>query len=276
MFAPLVFLLDSQSLLDSTASSSSMVALFSDPGRLLAISDFVAIIGVVILSTALAFVLVALVRGDKPLSFVTFAIGGVALVCLVAWVPVMLYSQGQARGAITTVDAAAATGGWGIASILLLGASLAYLFLTLRIEKGVKQRRLTSFWWPVYGSVNVLGSVAIAGFFAGSSSGVGSSDALSLGLVLKVTLIPMLGVMAYGDLKDRFPKWERVPLLEPPKATEVATHEADIVPPPPAPMGLLLPPPPPEVEAQVPLVTVTPREPLRASRAPLPPPPPTQ
>jgi hypothetical protein len=207
-------------------------------------------------------VLLALVRGDRRVSLLTFALGCAVLLCLVSWVSVMLYAQGQARGTILTVDAAAATGGWGVASLLLLVASLAYMSLTLRVENGEGKRSLTSFWWPAYGAVNVLGSVAIAGFFAGSPSGAGRSDALSLGLVLKVTLIPMLGVMAYGDLKDRFPRWARVPLMEPPKVPAAADREAQEVP-----------PPPPEVDVHGPLVTVVRTDHVPASEIPLPPPP---
>jgi hypothetical protein len=36
---------------------------------------------------------------------------------------------------------------------------------------------------------------------------------LSLGLVLKVTLVPMLGVLAYGDLKDRIQRWADLRLM---------------------------------------------------------------
>jgi len=222
MFAPLVFLLEAESVLDPDAPASAPIALFADPGRVLAIADFVAILGVVLLSAAMALVLLALARGDNPLSLVTFLIGGAVLVCLAAWVPIMVYSQVQARGAISTLDAAAATGGWSIASLLLLAASLAYMAFTIRFENGVKHRRLTSYWWPAYGAVNVLGSVAIAGFFAESATGAGNTEALSLGLVLKVTLIPMLGVMAYGDLKDRFPRWADQRLMDPAKAEAVA------------------------------------------------------
>ena len=222
LFAPIVFLLNAESVLDPDMPASGFIALFSDPARVLTISDFLAILGVVVLAAAMAIVLLGLVRGDKPLAIGSFLLGGVVLVCLASWVPFMLYAQGTARGTISTVDAAAATGGWSLASLLLLVASLAYMAFTIRIENGVKHRRLTSFWWPAYGAVNVLGSVAVAGFFATTPLGAGSTDALSLGLVLKVTLIPMFGVMAYGDLKDRFPRWAELRLLEPATVTAVA------------------------------------------------------
>jgi len=222
MFAPIVFLLNAESVLDPDLPASGLIALFSDPARLLAISDFVAILGIVLLGAAVAVVLIGLVRADKPVSAAAFLSGGVVFGCLALWVPLMLYSQGQARGAITTLDAAAATGGWSLASLVLLVATLAYLAFTARIEHGVHHRRLTSYWWPAYAAVNVFGSVAIAGYFARLASGFEFAEALSLGLVLKVTLIPMLGVMAYGDLKDRFPMWRTLHLMDPYKATTVA------------------------------------------------------
>lgn len=279
LLAPIVFLLNIASPIQSApvqnpSPVSSLIALFSDAGHVLAISDFIAIVGVSLLTFAMFLVLLAFVRGDKPMSLVTFASGAVVMACLGGWVPVMAVAQGQSRGTITSVEAAAATGGWGVASVLLLAAGLAYLFLTLRVENGIKKRRLTSLWWPVYGAVNLLGSVAIASVFAGDSSGR-SVDALSLGLVLKVTLVPMLGVMAYGDLKDRFPRWEHVPLMEPPPVEPAVPVAVDAVYPPP-PMGILVPPPPPETEMFPPLVTVTPQEPVRAPRTLLPPPPPAE
>jgi hypothetical protein len=227
-FAPIVFLLNAQSVLNPDLPAFALIALFSEPARILVIADYVAILGVVLLAAALAQVLIALTLRGKPRPLVPLLFGGVALLCLTLWVPVMLSSQNQARGAITTVDAATATGGYSIASILLLVAGLAYMAFTIRIEHGVKHRRLTSLWWPAYGAVNVLGSVAIAGFFAGSLSGVGSTDALSLGLALKMTLVPMLGVMAYGDLKDRFPVWRDVHLIEQTRVWDPAVAAANV------------------------------------------------
>lgn len=274
LLAPIVFLLGVQSPIQLVAPTSSLIALFSDAGRVLAISDFIAIVGVSLITFAMFLVLLAFVRGDKPLSLVTFGSCAAVACCLGGWIPVMVYAQGQSRGTITSVEAAAATGGWGLASVLLLGASLAYLFLTFRVENGLKQRRLTSLWWPVYAAVNVLGSVVIASVFAGESAGR-SADALSLGLVLKVTLVPMLGVMAYGDLKDRFPRWEHVALMEPPPAPAVPVAAEPVHAPPP--MGLLVPPPPLEVGSHAPpLVTISPEPAVQGARTASPPPPPAE
>ena len=228
LFAPIAFLLNAQSVLNPNLPAYALIAIFSEPARLLVIADVIAILGVVLLAAAMALVLVALARRGKPRPFVALLLGGVALACLAAWVPLMLNTQNQARGAITTVDAAAATGGYSIASLLLLGAGLAYMAFTIRIEHGIKHHKLTSLWWPAYGAVNVLGSVAIAGFFAGSLSGVGSTDALSLGLALKMTLVPMLGVLAYGDLKDRFPQWQNMHLIEPTRVWDPAVAAAPV------------------------------------------------
>ena len=213
LFAPLAFLVDLGGRTEPDAPGGSLLLLLSDPGHLLSIGDFVLILGVVILAAAVFLILFAFLRADRKVGFVPFLLGATVLACLAAWVPVMLYAQGRATGTVASLDAAAATGGWGLASCLMLGASLAYLFLAVRIQNGSGKLGLPSFKWPIYGAVGVLGSVAIAGFFA---SGGADLDAFSLGLVLKATLIPFLGVMAFSDLRDRFPAWARVPLHDAP------------------------------------------------------------
>ncbi|HKZ63483.1 MAG TPA: hypothetical protein VJ400_03470 [Thermoplasmata archaeon] len=254
LFAPLFFLLDLPSYADPSAPGGSLVALFADPGRVLAIADLVALIGVVVLISAMFVILVALIRGDKRVGIEVYGLGLVVLACLAAWAPVMAYSLSRARGSVADVDAAAATGGWSLAAVLLLVASLAYLFFTLRLEERTRALKLSSLRWPIYAAVNVLGSAAIAAFFQSAAGGSGSLDAFTIGLVLKVTLIPMLGVWAYRDLRDRFPLWARVPLHEVPKVAVPTTAEGVPLPPtvvrPPAPSpprGVLarpLPPPP--------------------------------
>lgn len=209
LFAPLVFLLNAADYLDPQAPGGTLMLLFSDPTRVLAIADLVSVIGVVILACTLFVILFGLIRAERRVGLDVYLLGIVTLACLVAWVPVMAYALGRARGTITDVDAAAATGGWSVAAGLLLAASLAYLFFTIRLEDGTGVRKLGSFKWPIYAAVNLLGSAAIAGYVQGGGTNV---DAFSLGLVLKVTLIPMLGVMAYQDLRDKFPLWRAVPL----------------------------------------------------------------
>jgi len=242
LFAPLVLLLDLASQVEPGGTGSSLVALFADPMRVIAVADFVAIIGVVILALALFLVLFGFVRGDRRVPLVAYGLGIGALACLVAWVPVMAYSLGRARGgaaggdAVATVDAAAATGGWSLAAVLLLAASLLYVFFCLRMEGGTGLR-LRTLKWPVYASVNLLGSVAIAGFFEGAAGGSRSVDAFTLGLVLKVTLIPVLGGMAYQEMRDRFPLWARLPVQDAPVAAVRAS-------PPEAEFARPLPPPP--------------------------------
>jgi hypothetical protein len=243
LFAPLVLLLDLASQVEPGGAESSLIALFADPMRVIAVADFVAIIGVVILALALFLVLFGFVRGDRRVPLDAYALGIAALACLVAWVPVMAYSLGQARGgaaggdAVATIDAAAATGGWSLAAVLLLAASLLYVFFCLRMEGGTGLR-LRTLKWPVYASVNLLGSVAIAGFFEGAAGGSRSVDAFTLGLVLKVTLIPVLGGMAYQEMRDRFPLWARLPVQDAPVTANVQTS-----PPNPA-LARPLPPPP--------------------------------
>jgi len=241
LFAPLVLLLDLASQVEPGGSGSSLVALFADPMRLIAIADLVAIVGTVILALALFLVLFGLVRGDRRVPLSAYALGIGALGCLVAWVPVMAYSLGRARGgtggdAVAALDAAAATGGWSLAAALLLAASLLYVFFALRMEPG-SGMRLRTLKWPVYAAVNLLGSVAVAAFFEGAAGGSGNVDAFTLGLVLKVTLIPVLGGMAYQEMRDRFPLWARLPVRDAPAVSVRAS-------PPEAEFTRPLPPPP--------------------------------
>lgn len=216
LFAPLFFLLDLPTYTDPSGPGGSLLYVFTDPAHLLSIADFAAMIGIVILCSAMLLIFIGLIRGDRVLGIDVFAPGIVVFGCLAAWIPVMAYSLGRARGTVSSVDAVAATGGWSVASLLLLAASLAYLFFALRLENGTKAQRLSSFNWPIYGAVNVLGSAVIAASFQNAAGGAGSMDAFAVGLVLKVTLVPMLGVWAYRDLRDRFPNWKRVKLHDVP------------------------------------------------------------
>ena len=216
LFAPLFFLVDFSSYADPGTRSGSLIMLFADPVRLLAIGNYVAIVGIAILASAMFLILLGLLRADKRPRIEILLLGFASLGCLVTWVPVMVNAQARVQGTAASVDAVAATGGMGLASGLLLAASLAYLFFTIRLENGAKPRRLRTFWWPIYGAMNVLGSAVLAGFFQGASLGSGNLDAFILALTLKVTLIPLLGVVAYRDLRDRFPWWAHVPLVEAP------------------------------------------------------------
>lgn len=214
LLAPLAFLTAVGDRADPAGPGGSLTLLLSDPGSLLAIGDFVGVLGCVVLACAFFLILFGLVRADKRVPFDSFLLGVAAFACLVTWVPAMLASEGIARGTIDGVDAAGATGGWGLASLLLLGASLAYLFFALRLGNGSRALKLGSLKWPMYAAVNVLGSAALAGYFAGGGANL---SAFSLGLVLKVTIVPLLGVMAYADLRDRFPNWALVPLHPAPR-----------------------------------------------------------
>jgi len=258
LFAPLFFLLDLRNAADPSGPGGSLVLLFSDPVHLLAIADFVGLIGVVILAASVFLILFGLIRADRKVPADAFLLGVLVLACLAAWVPTMAYALGRAR-AVTTVDAVAATGGWSLAAVLLLAAALAYLFLCVRLENGARTR-LGSFRWPIYAAVNVLGSAIIAGFFQSAAGGSASLDAFTLGLVLKVTLIPVLGVWAYRDLKDRFPAWAQLPVMTPPRVETPA--------PTPAPPTAEVPPRLPEARP-----VLAPPPPMGAFVHPLPPPP---
>ena len=245
LFAPL-FWLSSLSgrpaLAPAEDQGRAIVAVATDPNFLLQIADLLQVIGLVILAAVLLLLLVGLARGLRRVPLDTSALGFSAFLLALVLVPVLLIAQAHARGTIGSIDEVAATGGWSVGSVLLLGISLAYLSFALRVEAGAKPHRLVCLKWPVYAAVNVLGAVAIAGFFEGLAAGDPNFDAFTLGIVLKVTLIPMLGVLAYRDLYDSFPTWARVGAGEGP--TPVPASPAEAPPPPPPPS--IPPPPPPE------------------------------
>ncbi|MBI4417012.1 MAG: hypothetical protein HY557_08515 [Euryarchaeota archaeon] len=233
LLAPLFFLANpAETLQPEQAPGGPMLALFSDPSRMLGIADLLAIIGTILFVAALFLILIGMLRGDRRTSLGTFTLGLLVLVCLAAWVPVMLYAQGRATGTLGTVDAVAATGGWSVASAILLAATVLYLLFTRQIDQWAKPIRLSTLRWPVYAAVNLLGTAAIAGFFSGAASGSGNVDAFSLGLALKVTLIPVIGILAYRDMKDRFVLWEQLPLLHVSEPTQPPAHAVPLPPPP--------------------------------------------
>jgi len=250
LFAPLFFLLNLPSNARLTPSPAVALPVYTDAGLLLSLADLFSVIGFVILAPVLFLILLGLWRSGRRPGFDTLLPGIAALACVAALVPVKLYAQGRAAGTIASLDQAVATGGWSVASVLLLAASLAYLVFTLRVEAGAKPWRLTCLKWPVYAAVNVLGAVAIAGFFQGLAAGSPNFDAYTLGIVLKVTLVPMLGVLAYRDLYDRVPAWAKTTVGGAPPPAGPATPSAaeSIAPPPPPPPdsadALPLPPPP--------------------------------
>ncbi len=255
LFAPLFFLMSLPSNLRLTVAGAPSLYALTDAGLVLSIADLFSVIGFVILAPVLLVIVFALARSVRRPAFDTLVLGIVAFACVVALVPVKLYAQGRAAGTIAGIDQVAATGGWGVASALLLVASLAYLFFALRVEATARPVKLAAYTWPVYAAVNALGAVAIAGFFQGLAAGSPNFNAYTLGIVLKVTLVPMLGVLAYRDLLDRVPAWARISAKEvAPAAMPVAVPAASPVerlasPPPPPPADEILPlplPPPPE------------------------------
>ncbi len=255
----------------------AVLALATDPGFLLTLADILQMAGFAILAGVLLLLLAGLARGPRKVPFDGIALGFVAFVIALVLVPVLVIAQAHARGTIGSIDEVAATGGWSVASVLLLGLSLAYLALALRVSTGQSRRRLAAYKWPVYAAVNVLGAVAIAGFFGGLAAGNPNVDALTLGLVLKVTLIPMLGVLAYRDLYDGFPAWATIGEVEAPAVAHAtpATKPAELPPPPPPDEPTVRPlPPPPEPEVPPPPAPEGARPPSPpASPRPLPPPP---
>lgn len=256
LFAPLAFLLDIASSIHPQDPGAPLVLLFSDPAHLLEIADLLALVGTGILAAAVFLVLLGLARGERRTPLEAYALGVAAFACLVAWGPTMLASGGLVRAPATDVEAAAVTGGWSLAALLLLAGSLAYLFLGLRLERG-RARGVAAFRWPVFAAVNLLGSAVIAAFFEAAAGGARDPRAFSFGLAIKVVLVPILGVWAYADLRDRFPAWGRLavraaPIVAAPApVTPPKGRFADADPPPPPPVGQLvrpLPPPPEDAE----------------------------
>ncbi len=192
-------------------TSASLLLVFSDAGFLVSLADLFAVIGFSILASVFFLILVGLVRSKRRVPYDTLLLGG-AIACAIAVIPVELYAHARAAGTVASLDAVAATGGLTAASALILLVSLLYLFFALRIEGTVKPLKFASLKWPVYGAVNVFGSLAIAGFFQGLAAGTPRTDAFTIGLVVKMTLVPVLGVLAYRDLFDRFPNWARIPV----------------------------------------------------------------
>ena len=213
LFAPLAFLLGlpSGSGIPRVSVFSSLLLVFQDAGFLVNLADLFAVIGFSIFAPVLFLVLFGLIKSKRRIPFDTLLLGS-ALACVVGAIPAKLYAEAHATGSITSIDAVAATGGWSVASGLILAASIIYLFFTLRIEAGVKPLKLSCIKWPIYAGVSVVGSVAFALFFQGLAAGDPNFDAFTLGIVVKTTLVPVLGVLAYRDLLDVFPNWARLPV----------------------------------------------------------------
>ena len=256
LFAPLAFLVGPSSGSARVSVLGSLLLVFQDAGFLVNLADLFAVIGFAILAPVLFLVLFGLFKSKRRLPFDTLLLGG-ALACVVAAIPVKLYAEARGAGSVTTIDAVAATGGWSVASGLVLAASILYFLFTLRIEAGTKPLKLSCIKWPIYAGVRVIGSVAFAVFFQGLAAGDPNFDAFTLGIVVKTTLVPVLGVLAYRDLLDVFPNWARLPVEGAPQpiasalaaAPQVAPLQIVMMQPARAPTRILAPlrplPPPP-------------------------------
>src|SRR2546428_11790407 len=170
LFAPLAFLVGPSSGSARVSVLGSLLLVFQDAGFLVNLADLFAVIGFAILAPVLFLVLFGLFKSTRRVPFDPLLLGG-ALACVVAAIPVKLYGEARAAGSVTTIDAVAATGGWSVASGLVLAASILYLLFTLRIEAGTKPLKLSCIKWPIYAGVSVIGSVAFAGFFPGLPAG---------------------------------------------------------------------------------------------------------
>lgn len=108
-------------LADATDPAHAIFALATDPGFLLTLADILQIAGFAILAGVLLLLLAGLVRGPRKVPFDGLALGFVAFVIALALVPVLVIAQAHARGTIGSIDEVAATGGWSVASMLILG-----------------------------------------------------------------------------------------------------------------------------------------------------------
>src|SRR2546425_8190818 len=165
LFAPLAFLLGGSPGMGFSPRASVLVA-FSDAGFLLSLADLFAVIGFSILAPVLFLLLIGLVKTKRRVPFDTFLLGG-ALACVVAVIPVKLYAQARAAGTVASLDAVAATGGWSLASGLILAASLLYMFLAQRVEAGAGGFKPSSLKWPPYGAPEPFGGPPGARVFPG-------------------------------------------------------------------------------------------------------------
>src|SRR2546422_11321234 len=89
LFAPLAFLSNFRDRADPNGPGGPLILFLSDPVRLLALGDFVSILGIVILACAVFLILFGLIRADKRVRIDAFLLGLLVFACLVAWIPVM-------------------------------------------------------------------------------------------------------------------------------------------------------------------------------------------
>ncbi|TLZ61721.1 MAG: hypothetical protein E6K13_06605, partial [Methanobacteriota archaeon] len=125
LFAPLAFLVGPSSGSARVSVLGSLLLVFQDASFLVNLADLFAVIGFAILAPVLFLVLFGLFKSKRRLPFDTLLLGG-ALACVVAAIPVKLYAEARGAGSVTTIDAVAATGGWSVASGLVLAASILY------------------------------------------------------------------------------------------------------------------------------------------------------
>ncbi len=238
LLAPLFYLANLRaSLPPGRSTMEDLLLLLAAPEQLVGIADLIALPGVIFLVVGLFLTLFGLRQEKLPLKPLSALFGFGAIAALIAWIPLTVYSAGRATGAVLTLNQVAATGGFTVASALLLGAALLWMLFTLDVQKRFEPSNLTSYHWPVYAGINLLGSAAIAAFFQSLAAGAPSQDALLIGMILKATLIPVLGVMAYSNLRDKFHYFRGLRFASA-AAREGRSRRAPLPPPPP-------PPPPP-------------------------------
>src|SRR2546427_7076401 len=141
--------------IDLSDPAAVLLVLLTDGQWFMAVGDLLVVVGAGLLSAALASLLVGLLPRQRKAPRDAFLPGLAAFACLVAWALAAAISFGRPRG--SGLNAAAATGGQGVAAALLLVASLLYLSVAVRIGTWSGKRRIVPYVWPAYAAGDAVG-----------------------------------------------------------------------------------------------------------------------
>ena len=267
IFAPLFFLLDLGRFVNPRDAGGQFVAQASDAGLFLAVGDIAGMLGFALLATALAALIAGhglhdalsrhghrhrqtigrRARPRSPSSHRRARSVGISDGRVVA-------ATGRGRvhrdrepreAGVGTLDSAILAGGWGIGAAVLLCASLAFLAFAL-IQGGPRDGRLACPLWAVFGAVQCLGVAPFAAVIEAAGEADRNPYTLTIGLGVRILLLPVLAVLAYRELLERLPGWEQTGTGASPRGPSRARAPAALDPPPPPPEfdPLGLPPPP--------------------------------
>ena len=246
IFAPLFFLLDLGRFVNPRDAGGQFVAQASDAGLFLAVGDIAGMLGFALLASALAALIAGVEVSRRPPPLAVMAIVAAGFACVAVMPLVMSWAEGKPREAgVGTLDSAILAGGWGIGAAVLLCASLAFLAFAL-IQGGPRDGRLVCPLWAVFGAVQCLGVAPFAAVIEAAGEADRNPYTLTIGLGVRILLLPVLAVLAYRELLERLPGWEQTGTGASPRGPSRARAPAALDPPPPPPEfdPLGLPPPP--------------------------------